>query len=280
MKGIEDMEKMRARVDKLRENDLPGEDSVHDLAFAEGKSREKIRDILGEKVKDSDRTVGGPLVSQLADAQSTQALETMEAREESLLDPLTGLRNRRAYDEDVPMNVAMVYKKGKEGAQRSEESEKKECSMLFIDLDLLKLLNDTCGHDAGDEILRGVAGILKNTLKRESDVAYRFGGEEFIVFLPKTNLHGAKIVADAIRKTVANHIFPYKNKKGEVFELKTTVSIGCSSTESPDINGEMESKEIVEKLQKESDDAMYKAKEGGRNRIVAHGEEPNKAENS
>jgi diguanylate cyclase (GGDEF)-like protein len=280
MKGIEDMEKMRARVDKLRENDLPGEDSVHDLAFAEGKSREKIRDILGEKVKDSDRTVGGPLVSQLADAQSTQALETMEAREESLLDPLTGLRNRRAYYEDVPKNVAMVYKKGKEGAQRSEESEKKECSMLFIDLDLLKLLNDTCGHDAGDTVLKEFANLIKSELFREPDIAYRWGGEEFIVFLPNTNLEGAKKVAERIRKKVKEHIFNVTNEDGESVKLEVTVSIGCSSTESPDINEKMESKEIVKKLQEKSDNAMYKAKEDGRNRVVAYGEEPNKAENS
>lgn len=121
MKKIEDMEKMRARVDKLRENDLPDEDSVHDMAIAEGKSREEIRNILKEKVKDCDRTIGGPLVNELADMQSTQLLKTKETEEEVWIDELTKLRNRRAYNDDIPKNLALAYKR-----------EGEECSFLFF----------------------------------------------------------------------------------------------------------------------------------------------------
>ena len=261
------MEKMRARVDKLRENDLPGEDSVHDMAIAEGKSREEIRDILKEKVEDCDRTIGGPLVDQLADMQSTQILKTKETKEQAWIDELTKLRNRRAYNKDIPKNMASVYKR--EGGK---------CSLLFFDLDSFKRVNDTHGHGAGDTVLKELASLINNTLIRESDIAYRWGGEEFVAYLPNTNIDGAKKVAERIRQEVEKYVFNVANKEGKAIELKITVSIGCSSTESNKINREMESEEILQELERESNSALHDAKHVGKNRVIAYGEKPKNAE--
>lgn len=185
-----------------------------------------------------------------------------------MIDPLTKLHNRRAYNEDIPKGLAMTYKR-----------EKKNCSLLFLDLDFFKGINDTHGHDAGDAVLKEFADMIK-TIVREYDITYRFGGEEFIVFLPDADLRVAKEVAERIRKEVAGHIFNATNEKNKAVELKITVSIGYASTESPDINEEMDSKGILDKLGKKSDSALYRAKKSGRNRVLSFDEIPAKTNNS
>jgi diguanylate cyclase (GGDEF)-like protein len=267
MEKIEEMEKMRERVDKLRENDLPGEDSVYDMAIAEGKSRKEIRNSLRkEGIK---RTMGSSLVGELANLQSTRILETMEVKEKVWIDELTGLRNRRAYNEVIPDDLANTYKR-----------EGKECSLLFFDLDNFKSINDTHGHGAGDTALKELANLINNAHLRESDIAYRWGGDEFAIFLSNVNLEGAKKVAGRIREIVENHIFTVTNKEKRSVELKITVSIGCSSTESHEIHREMESEEILQELERKSSSALHDAKHAGKNRVIAYGEKPKDKENS
>lgn len=267
MNGIEDMEKMRERVDRFKPREDGSEkDPVHDLAFKEGVMREKIKDNLEQD--GINRTVGSGLVNELANDQSTLELETMEAKEQARTDELTKLHNRAAYNEDIPIGLALIYRR-----------EQKECGFLFFDLDSFKNINKTLGYSAGDTALKELANLIRNTLRRESDIAYRWGGDEFAVFLPGADLAAAKKIAEEIREKVEEHIFNVTNESKETVELKITVSIGCSSTESDKINRKMESAAILEELESESRIASKAAKSLGKNKIVAFSQELDKKEN-
>lgn len=128
-------------------------------------------------------------------------------------------------------------------------------SILMIDVDNFKMINDTRGHDYGDSVLRKVAATLRKICRLE-DVISRYGGDEFMILLPETSSEGAVLVAERIRKTFENTV----NPEGEKF---ATVSIGIASYPiSPAHN--------IEDLIKLADQALYRAKEAGRNRTVLH----------
>ncbi len=122
-------------------------------------------------------------------------------------------------------------------------------SLLVIDIDYFKKVNDTYGHDIGDEVLKEVANILKNSL-RKSDIICRWGGEEFIVILPNTSLEMAYEIGERLRKNIENcKNFPY--------DLKVTISVGVAS-----------SKGDFQQTFKSADENLYLAKKSGRNRVI------------
>ena len=162
-------------------------------------------------------------------------------RKLSITDPLTGIKNRRAFFE-VSENFFKL-------ANRKDLP----LSLLILDIDLFKKVNDTYGHIIGDEILKFLVKQTNHTL-RDSDIFARYGGEEFIILLPDTNLNGAIQVAEKIRKTIENT--PYQ---GDV-EVSITVSLGVA---------QLENEKILNKLIKRADEALYRAKEYGRNRVEA-----------
>ena len=147
-------------------------------------------------------------------------------------DALTGLFNRRYFNELINIEVNRV--------KRSPAA----LSLLMLDIDNFKNYNDTEGHPAGDELLKGVAKVLKSSV-RAVDMVCRYGGEEFIVILPQTDKSGAQIIAERIRVQVGL-FFP------------TTISIGISTF--PEDGKEIE--QLVEK----ADNALYKAKQSGKNK--------------
>lgn len=161
------------------------------------------------------------------------------AERDARLDPLTSLYNRRAF-EDL---VYPIWELGK----RSN----KFMSVMLIDIDWFKKVNDKYGHDMGDKVLQKVAEEIKGQV-RGSDITFRWGGEEFLVFLPNTRAQYAKQIAENLRMHLFNHDI---NKL-----LRVTVSIGVAGT-SP---GE----EDINVLIKESDQALYLAKANGRNKVV------------
>lgn len=127
----------------------------------------------------------------------------------------------------------------------------------MLDIDKFKLYNDHYGHQAGDECLKKIAEKLEKSCKRPSDIVGRYGGEEFIIFLPDTTLEGARTVAEKIRKNIENmEIEHVKSRHGGV----VTVSLGISATVP---NNEYE----MEKLIGKADKMLYQAKELGRNRV-------------
>jgi diguanylate cyclase len=128
--------------------------------------------------------------------------------------------------------------------------------MLMLDIDHFKDFNDTHGHLAGDECLKMVAAIIQNALNRTSDMAFRYGGEEFTVLLPDTRLRGAFLVAEKIRRqTEAAHL-PCDDRN-----VSVTISIGLVSA-IPSIGLRPED------LLARADAALYQAKQEGRNRVV------------
>ena len=156
-------------------------------------------------------------------------------------DPLTQVLNARAYYAACEQQIIQ--------SQRSQQP----FSVLFVDLDHFKSINDTHGHAAGDEVLRVVARTLGEQLRR-SDMLGRIGGEEFSVFLPDTDLSGALQVAENLRQAV-QHSHP---RVGEL-TLDITASIGVASR-SRDV-------QTMQALQQRADEAMYEAKKAGRNRV-------------
>lgn len=145
-------------------------------------------------------------------------------------------------------------------AQREFARAKKynmELSLLMIDLDYFKSINDTFGHAAGDEVIREIGNIIKTNFRR-TDIVGRIGGDEFAVLLKNTSLQDAKKAAEQLRETVAGK----KIVCGEQ-EIGLTVSIGAAA-----ICGETDGSNSIEALFKKADDALYKAKAKGRNCVA------------
>lgn len=127
-------------------------------------------------------------------------------------------------------------------------------SVIVIDLDHFKDINDTYGHDSGDSVLRAAAASLSSTV-RGGDIIFRFGGEEFVALLSNTPMEGAMRLADRIRKGVAKA--EYLSTHGPI---KVTASLGVAS---------LRPRESAEQLLRRADEALYRAKATGRNRVVA-----------
>jgi len=162
----------------------------------------------------------------------------------TMRDQLTEILNRRGFDNR--MNMEWVR------AIRDDAI----ISILMIDIDRFKEYNDTYGHQQGDVALQAVAQSVSQSLNRPSDVAARWGGEEFAVLLSNTDLNGAQVIAERIRSNISNVVVPCVDGT----ETKLTVSIGLN-TQMPQVGS---SREI---FILEADKALYKAKMLGRNRV-------------
>jgi len=162
----------------------------------------------------------------------------------SIRDPLTELYNRRYLTEHGQRMVALAIR------------HKQPLTLQMIDLDHFKAVNDTHGHTVGDDVLRAAAATLRATLRR-SDLCARFGGEELCVVLPETSIDGAKVFAERFLTTLA--ALAHKGKDATLFHV--TASIGIAGRSSAD--------ETLETLIQRADAALYQAKSGGRNRVVA-----------
>jgi diguanylate cyclase (GGDEF)-like protein len=180
------------------------------------------------------------------DALFKQGRLTAVLREQSLRDGLTGLANRRNFDERINMEWA---------AARRECS---QLSLLMIDVDHFKLFNDRFGHPAGDACLQNVAKVLQGGAKRPHDLAARVGGEEFAVLLPRTDSNGALAVADRIREAIHALAIPHIIEERETI---VTLSVG-SVTMIPNQDG------TSDFMREAADAALYRAKRGGRDRCV------------
>jgi len=155
---------------------------------------------------------------------------------------MTKLYNRR-YFTDISTNIFQI-------AKREQES----LSIIMLDIDKFKNINDTFGHRTGDSVLIKLSKLLQKAL-RTSDVICRYGGEEFVVLLPQTDLDGSAVVAEEIRKKVEQTVL-----KIEKNSIKFTISLGVS-----EVNFEKE--HSIEQTLNRADDAMYASKNSGRNRV-------------
>ena len=177
--------------------------------------------------------------TQLKLQERTNALKKALKEVERLAttDHLTKIFNRMRFD--------ILLKQQIEISQRYNS----HLSILFIDIDHFKFINDTFGHDVGDKVLVELVEVVK-TILRNSDMFSRWGGEEFAILTPETELAGARILANKIKKAVENHSF-------EVVQ-KVTISIGVT---------ELKTMDDSNKFIKRADSALYNAKNNGRNRV-------------
>jgi diguanylate cyclase len=159
-------------------------------------------------------------------------------------DGLTGLANHRAFQEALKRDLARA------------EREKQPLSIVLIDADHFKKVNDTYGHPTGDHVLKTIASLMQEVI-RTGDLAARYGGEEFIMVLPNANADGAKIVAERLRKTIEATAM-----QGPNGPFKVTASFGVACTQGPGCG--KRGPELIET----ADKALYEAKHAGRNQVV------------
>ncbi len=164
--------------------------------------------------------------------------------EMAITDALTGLHNRRYLETHLATLAEQASMRGK------------PLALMMLDIDYFKSINDNHGHDAGDDVLREFA-IRVRTSIRGIDLACRYGGEEFVIVMPETDLHVAGMVAERLRNAIAGEPFAV-NKASK--RIHVTISIGLTTLEAKD--------ETVGDVLKRADTALYRAKHDGRNRVV------------
>ena len=181
-------------------------------------------------------------------AKQNEALELANNKLQSMAttDGLTGLYNRRAFQENLEESLLF--------SRRSNQT----ISLLMIDVDHFKSFNDTHGHIKGDTALKTVASVLKKS-SRTSDFVARFGGEEFSVILPNTDRQGAMHCAEELRRAIEAAQWP---------DRQVTISIGATTVKYEQLKDEISTEvptEVITKVLNEADQALYQAKETGRN---------------
>ena len=184
--------------------------------------------------------------------ERTEELELLNGQLQlaSVTDPLTQVKNRRYFDKKLPSEYRRSFR------------EKSWVSLLMMDIDHFKQFNDTHGHQAGDKVLQEVASAVEQVVKRPSDAVSRYGGEEFAILLPNTDLQGAALVAERVREHIEALEIQWHGKV-----LKVTTSIGLAGC----IPAHRDEFEL---LTKQADNYLYVAKEQGRNCVIHEGNDP------
>jgi diguanylate cyclase (GGDEF)-like protein/PAS domain S-box-containing protein len=227
------------------------------LAGLRDESDREIHMADGRWLHSRVRTLGdGTSLTVISDVSSIKHAEEALAEVNKHLkllaatDPLTGLKNRRAFDEQL----------GKEFSRSSRHHH--PLSVLMVDVDFFKSFNDTYGHQAGDDALRSVARCLKDVARRPSDIVARYGGEEFALVLPDTDTEGATAVAELLCEAVRQLRIPNgRSARGVV-----TVSVGLSTASRTNLLA------APEDLVRQADAALYLAKGQGRDGVQAYDE--------
>lgn len=173
-------------------------------------------------------------------AEKNKALEEQNTR-----DALTGVRNRAYFDKKLQAEM------------KRSRREQRPLGLIMLDIDHFKKINDHHGHVAGDAVIRGVASRISQQLKRSSDQVCRYGGEEFAIILPNTDIEGVKTLAEQIRSVIADSALPT-----DIGDLAATISAGCYSAVA---EADMASTHFTEA----ADRALYQAKDAGRNQVHA-----------
>ncbi len=217
-----------------------------DGALQSAGSAEQIQNVVSNLVEQTRRMAEQNRTANESLNQSNNEIAELKVRmadirSEALTDPLTGLANRRAFNEQLTDCLATAAE------------DKKPLSLLMLDIDHFKSFNDTYGHQLGDEVIRLVAGCMSANTK-EQDTAARYGGEEFAIVLPQTSMHDAKVIAEQIRVVVAGQKIVRKTSRQTLGSV--TLSIGVAEFRP----GESEDDFIAR-----ADAALYAAKHAGRN---------------
>ncbi|MBI3902917.1 MAG: GGDEF domain-containing protein [Nitrosomonadales bacterium] len=213
----------------------------------------KLGALISNMADDTDKMRGSMNNLQTELEASRQQVEKLHkelesARGEALIDPLTGILNRRGFEGKAQQIFA------------DKASVEKGLCLLMLDIDHFKKINDTYGHLFGDKVICGIAAAIKSKIKGQDAVA-RLGGEEFAVLLPETAVAGAHAVAEQIRSSI---------ERGKIRRLDTQEQIG-GITISIGVSIYAAGSNITELLD-QADKALYVSKEGGRNRVSVYGQ--------
>jgi diguanylate cyclase (GGDEF)-like protein len=165
-----------------------------------------------------------------------------QALQMAYTDPLTKVNNRMAFNDIINRELQLARRNNR------------QLSLVFLDIDHFKRLNDTYGHECGDFALSSVASWIKQAV-RGTDIVFRYGGEEFVVVLSDTHAEGAAIIAERIRNEINNHTLAYG-----INVLDITASLGVSTLQGDD---------TIATLIQRADQGMYLAKQSGRNQVKA-----------
>ena len=168
----------------------------------------------------------------------------------SITDPLTGIYNRGYINQHLPQEIRRALRYGR------------ELSLLMCDIDHFKRVNDTHGHLAGDIVLKTFADILSSAIRQQVDWAGRYGGEEFLIVLPETNIKGAMILAERLRRDIADKTI---NTSGHAIRITTSFGVTGFAPATGPQGGEALTPEM---LLQEADALLYQAKDEGRNRVL------------
>jgi diguanylate cyclase (GGDEF)-like protein len=195
-----------------------------------------------QRLNNGDRIKVGPTILKFLSGADAEAKYHEEIYRMTIIDGLTQVHNKRYLQEALERDV-----------MRARRHERELCVLMF-DIDHFKTVNDRYGHLAGDHVLRELARIVQERIRKD-EVFARYGGEEFALVLPETSLDGARLLAETLRERVAKHKFVFQ---GET--IPVTISIGGALLAS-DMDGPA--------LMKAADEKLYEAKRGGRNRVCA-----------
>jgi diguanylate cyclase (GGDEF)-like protein len=208
---------------------------IHDRALGTLILGAKRRHAFGDPVRPTLEVLASHLAVSLSNARMVHKLETM-----ATTDGLTGLLNKRAMNESAVQKIAAAARFGR------------RLAIIVADIDFFKKVNDTYGHDVGDQVIRGLGEILRRQ-KRTTDVVARFGGEEFVALCEQTDEKGAMLLAERIREELGKTSFHTPNGV-----VSVTCSLGVSTF--PEAGADWDS------LFKAADEALYVSKRSGRNR--------------
>jgi two-component system cell cycle response regulator len=215
---------------------------IEDLGSTNGTQINDVR-ISRQALNDGDLIRCGTTVCKFLASDSIEATYHVEVYRLSITDGMTGVHNKRYLLELLDRDIGMAQRLGN------------QLSLIMIDIDHFKKINDTHGHLAGDTALKQLCRRIEPRL-RSTDVLARYGGEEFAVVLPATPREGALLVGETLRETIASEPF-----KHEETLIPATISLGVATTDPA-------TPISVTDLIKRADDNLYEAKRSGRNRVV------------
>ncbi len=250
---LELMSSTQISLSKIGEDSHSYIDNLNDAAseLKQGGDISAATDVIAKLIQDTSNMQASSqtLQNQLTETNNDLAklrTEFKRVRQESMVDPLTGIQNRRAFDHDLG-----------ECCQQAKIDLKPLC-LLLIDIDHFKCVNDNYGHVVGDSVLKCVSKALNDTV-RGGDLLARYGGEEFVIVLQNTPMEGAEHVADNICNVIRNQSMDAKSVGKDVGRITVSVGVALFHTT-----------ESEEEFISRADTALYRAKESGRNRVCTH----------
>jgi two-component system cell cycle response regulator len=186
--------------------------------------------------------------TRILELEQSLRIANEEIKKLSITDALTTVYNHRYIMENLPREIKRSVRYSR------------NLSLVMVDIDHFKKINDTYGHQTGDYVLKKISSYLKDSIRYELDWVARYGGEEFLIVLPETDISGSTCVAERFRETIEKMEIKFKGK-----HVSITASFGVSSFE-PSDNSQMVTAEM---MIKDADKFLYEAKNGGRNKVVS-----------